>query len=145
MSEREKALEAAAKAVLYHDERGQVLGYSEALDALRTALAMPATVNRARWEAGRDAVVKVLEEAAGVPISYDELLDTIRNLTPPEDAPWAPPPEDQRPDEYECVILLCATWSEKHGYWVAGDGDGFKQLIRANAPVGYAPAPEVTP
>jgi hypothetical protein len=42
MSEREKALEAAAKAVLYHDERGQGTGYAEAMDILRAALAMPA-------------------------------------------------------------------------------------------------------
>jgi hypothetical protein len=47
---REQALEAAARAVLYHDERGQGTGYAEAMDALRAALA----ALRAKMAEGED-------------------------------------------------------------------------------------------
>ena len=100
---REQALEAAARAVLYHDERGQGTGYAEAMDALRAALAMPPAQGvdmrswLAGWEVARD---KAANEAAahGWPYGYvptvseceaaamdsaNRVEAEIRALTPP--------------------------------------------------------------
>jgi hypothetical protein len=109
MSEREKALEAA----LRECRTDLMIAAGNADDAARTeprwdgvgeklrvrvreadaALAMPATVDRASWEAGRDAAADYVQEMAPSYKEYDsgrdalnDAVDAIRNLTPPEDA-----------------------------------------------------------
>jgi hypothetical protein len=125
MTDREKALEAALReaerfmAYFSGETDGVFVGMgmpTECLAKMRAAIAMPATVGRPSWEAGRDAAVKwheekiaILEEqiaennayakrsggaVAGANIYCRELQsghrlarDAIRNLTPLEDAP----------------------------------------------------------
>jgi hypothetical protein len=90
MSNREKALEAALRAIVEEQcdyMRINHLGDPERqhnIKLARAALATPATVDR--WEAGRDAA------AAECDMCPDQhwgpwLAKRIRNLTPPEDAP----------------------------------------------------------
>jgi hypothetical protein len=95
MSNREKALEAALRnALLWTDDEYDVQFWREEADA---ALAMPATVDRASWEAGRDAAdmaVAKLEYGEADDSSYDAgrlyglglARAAIRSLPPPEDA-----------------------------------------------------------
>jgi hypothetical protein len=93
MSDREKALEAALRecADIVQGEAGP---RHPAVIRANAALAMPATVNRAMWEAGRDAAADCVQEMAPSYKEYDsgrdalnDAVDAIRNLTPPEDAP----------------------------------------------------------
>ena len=89
------ALTRAARAVLEADELASGNTLSEAMDALRAALAAaPDAGYRAGWLAGRDAAAEKaadLSHAGERSITYRA---AIRALTPP--APWAPPPEGER-------------------------------------------------
>jgi hypothetical protein len=119
MTDREKALEAALRDIARQrktdempreDRRnGDFEGACDTMiDVARAALAMPATVDRASWEAGRDAAAaecERLRESYRRSLSlYPEddpqhrlvkysgataavCAENIRNLTPPEDAP----------------------------------------------------------
>jgi hypothetical protein len=126
MTDREKALEAALRDIarqrktdeMPREDRhnGDFEGACDTMiDVARAALAMPATVNRASWEAGRDAAAYKLssmcQKCGGEGWLWGNELDVlpdveghddtryscdsevhdyaaaIRNLTPPEDAP----------------------------------------------------------
>lgn len=104
MTEREKALEATLHEIarqkktdeMSREERynGDFEGaYDTCIDTARhalAALAMPATVDRASWEAGRDAAAatayRICAETRHVTLGQN-CHDAIRSLTPPEDAP----------------------------------------------------------
>jgi hypothetical protein len=99
MIEREKALEAAIRRVL-EPARGGGDIEPWVRDTLSAALAMPSSkpqsgsVDRASWEAGRDAAEKAVtgliesnahDSYTGRLYALNKAREAIRNLTPPED------------------------------------------------------------
>jgi hypothetical protein len=114
MSQREKALEAAASFLLDRlheyeltDDADEMcrdfIGHIDpAMAKMSTAIAMPATVDRASWEAGRVPLDELHADASYLahrvhqgslhPVELADVIRSkievaIRSLTPPEDAP----------------------------------------------------------
>jgi hypothetical protein len=118
---------------------------------------------RAAWMAGRDAALASVKahsdrarsrmreaysletRAETVPqwsaiISHlDMEYDAIRALTPPDAAPWQPPPEADRPYEYECLGKVMGGWTGV--VWFEGEWC-YDQTLDPCKPTAFHPLPE---
>ena len=107
---------------------------------------------RAAWMAGRDAAADVPRMWAAILADADpnksktleDIAAAIRLITPPDAAPWQPPPEDERPEGYRCLGLLpndgwrVVRWNANFECWCYPDN----YSVRRSPPTAFHPLPE---